>query len=84
MADYPEHEKLEKIVAESQICGEFLDWLRGKRGLELCGLSKDESFFYPVSIPTSKLLAEFFGIDRNKLEAEKRTMLELVREAGLS
>lgn len=40
MSDYPEHEKLRKISDQSQICGEFLEWLRGGHegspGLHLC------------------------------------------------
>lgn len=32
---YPEHEKLKKVSAKSQACGEFLDWLRHEKGFLL-------------------------------------------------
>ena len=28
-AKYPEHDKLQKIKDKSQVCGEFLEWLKG-------------------------------------------------------
>jgi hypothetical protein len=33
---YPEHEKLDKVKDQSEICGEFLDWLRIEKNLALC------------------------------------------------
>lgn len=35
-----------------------------------------EEGFFPVYRPIEKLLAEYFGIDLERLEAEKRAMLE--------
>lgn len=29
MSKYPEHDKLTAVKAQSQACGEFIDWLRG-------------------------------------------------------
>lgn len=29
MSDYPEHDKLHAISEQSQVCGEFLEWLQG-------------------------------------------------------
>ena len=37
--------------------------------------------FYPVRQNIESLLAEYFGIDRDKLEAEKREMLSALRAA---
>lgn len=45
-----------------------------------CGLSK--TYLNSVHIPPEDLLAEFLGIDRNKLEEEKRAMLEDLRKAN--
>lgn len=37
---------------------------------------------YPYRGRKTKLLAEFFGIDENRLEDEKRAMLDTMREAN--
>lgn len=66
--DFPEHAKLEQIMDLSQAIGEFLDshsccWTP-------CGK-------HPSSI--QGVLAQHFGIDQDKLEQEKRQMLEVIR-----
>lgn len=80
---YPEHEKLKKVQTESQTIGEFIDWLRSDKELELgkwqTSSHDDGDTFQPVHVSTEKLLAEFFEIDLEKLEAEKRAMLEALR-----
>lgn len=35
VARYPEHEKLKQVSDKSQICGEFLSWLIGEKGMLL-------------------------------------------------
>lgn len=35
VARYPEHEKLKQVGDKSQVCGEFLSWLIGEKGLLL-------------------------------------------------
>ena len=94
MSEYPEHEKLEKVKDKSQACGEFLEWLTGAQGYTLgeyhehveectqvgykvCGMSSD--VLYPAPTVTRKLLAEFFEIDEDKLDKEKRAMLDELR-----
>lgn len=82
MSDYPEHKKLKAIAEQSQAIGEFLDWCRGEYGYELAEWDKSRKFddrMMPVSESTEKLLAAFFDIDLNKIEAEKRAMLEKMR-----
>ena len=37
--------------------------------------------YYPASIGIQKLLAEYFNIDLNKIEQEKRQMLDEIRQA---
>ena len=74
MADYPEHAKLEAVAAESQAIGDFLGWMEEQKIL----LSKYGKLgeLHPYREPKEKLLAQFFGIDAAKLEAEKRAMLD--------
>lgn len=69
MSDYPEHDKLSAISDQSQVIGEFTDWAMGKGYIEK-----------PSFKPTQDILAEFFGIDQEKLEEEKRAMLASLRQ----
>lgn len=85
MSDYPEHEKLHKISDQSQAIGEFLDWLEDEKNVYL-GYThiidtpwSDEERFDLWHYNTQKLLAEFFDIDYDKLQAEKDIMLEVQR-----
>lgn len=69
MADsYPEHDKLHAIHDQSQQIGMFLDWLHETYPEESAELPR-----------ITKLLAEYFEIDENKLEEEKRRMLDKCR-----
>lgn len=96
---YPEHEKLHVIADKSQACGEFFDWLqeqglqlceihshsecsRDKDGYGWdCGLERGS--YVPIHRPIVKLLAEFFDIDQDRLEAEKQAMLDKLRTEAL-
>lgn len=87
MADYPEHEKLKAVKDRSQCVGEFIEWL-GENNMAVCEFTGGNiDHWWPTGKPIRKLLAQFFEIDEEKLEAEKRQMLEeqreLNRRAGL-
>jgi len=76
---FPEHDKLQKISLQSQTIGEFIDWL-AEDGIFLAEYAED---WHPSSgcalrirKPLTDLLASYFRIDTNALEAEKRRMLE--------
>ena len=75
--EYPEHERLRAISDQSQVCGEFIEWLEG-HGYHVCQGSNDESF-WPTHTSVQDLLAAFFGIDRKKIDAEKEAMLDAIR-----
>jgi hypothetical protein len=93
--EYPEHEKLRAVREKSQAIGEFLDWLGEEKGLSLvvqhehdgncrgedgrngCGYRKGD--YAPSFASTRALLAEFFEIDEERLEREKRAMLAELR-----
>ncbi len=79
MRDYPEHEKLQAISKQSQLCGEFLEWLQEKYYLIDKKEGQDSNYIqlgYSSYINVKNLLAEYFDIDANILEEEKREMLE--------
>lgn len=81
---YPEHEKLDKIKDVSQSQGLFLEWLLSVKGYTLCTLEEEnhEGFadYLPVWRSIEDLLSEMHGIDLDKLEAEKRQMLDEIRK----
>lgn len=81
MSKYPEHDKLHAIKDQSQVIGEFLDLFLPSKGIVLMERFRDR---YEDYVPTRRsipsLLAEFFGIDQDKLDAEKKAMLEEMRK----
>lgn len=87
MATYPEHEKLHAISDKSQAIGGFVDWLSQEKKIHLgqWGTCLDEfcqeDSLHPVHTDIQDLLAEFYDIDRDKLEDEKQTMLREIRKA---
>lgn len=82
MTDYPEHEKLQKVKGYTQAIGEFLDWL-GERGIYLAEWERNSERMFPIGGKRNiDLIAEFYDLDRDALEEEKRVMLRTVREAA--
>lgn len=71
---YPEHEKQSKIIDKSQVVGEFLEWLE-QEGMFVGEWSTDITYYY-----TNKLLARYFDINLDKIDDEKRQMIEELRE----
>jgi hypothetical protein len=75
----PELEKMDAVKGKSQIIGEFLDWLRHAKQVELCkyrDMSEDDSRLFPINTSIEMLLAEYFNIDLRKAEEERRSILE--------
>ena len=64
----PECDRLHAVVDKSQVIGKFLEWF-----------CLEHQVVLPKSI--NNLLAEFFDIDEEKVEQEKRTILEQLRRA---
>lgn len=81
MSKYPEHDKLCEIQPLSQAICEFLEWCDADgRGMVLAEWVNDGRWMLPASKPTEKLLAQFFQIDLDKIETEKRQMLDLMNK----
>jgi len=81
--EYPMHEKLKTVATLSQICGEFLEWLEC-RGLRLAKWEEDGETLVPTQTSRTQLLAEFFEIDLDALEQEKRHMLGVQRKLNVA
>ena len=78
----PECEKLVDVSKESQPIGEFIEWL--KRKYDICELVESEDMYggeyVPVYKTTNQLLADYFQIDLDKVEHERRALLDWLRE----
>lgn len=80
MTTYPEHDKLNLVKGESQSIGAFLDWLlNGREDLIYLAQYDNDDKLYQLNFNIQDLLAEYFQIDRKKLESEKLSMLEEIR-----
>ena len=74
----PMLDKMLEIQGESQICGEFLDYLQTRYAMFEIKTPREEPFYHGVGdyINTEKILAEFFGIDLEQAEREKEALLD--------
>ena len=91
-AEYSEVAKMVAVKEKSQAIGEFIEWLEGHKAVvfaqwaqEVCpnGYScshKHEPQLFPMHYDIETLLADFFDIDLNKVEKEKRAILKMIRE----
>ncbi len=77
-----ECEKLHAVAEQSQKIGEFLDWLLNAKGYVLAkwdasedGESGDEDQLTVQYVTINSLLAEYFKIDLNKVELERRSLM---------
>lgn len=82
MSKYPEHDKLHAIKDQSQAIGEFLDFFLPTQGIVLMEKQPRYDDYVPIRRSIHSLLAAFFGIDQDKIDAEKEAMLEEIRESN--
>lgn len=81
---YPECEKMWVIKAKSQVIDEFLDWLLNEKEFVIAHYGPYESDIGGETLVCDQkgveiLLAEFFDIDLDKVEKERRQMLDGIR-----
>ena len=82
---YPEHDRMLAVKARSQPIGEFLDWLQ-TQDIHLAVYVKtgwDGDALVPYHVPIESLLARYFEIDLDVIEAEKMQLLADVRAMNL-
>ena len=94
MPTTPELTKQSEIInsGKAELIQEFYDWLHQEKGWVLARWVPTEERHsgdgiygeqpVPVYIQPEQLMADFFGIDRDKIEVERRALLEAVREAN--
>lgn len=85
MAERPPTPELDKQLAiiesgKAATVQDFYDWIREK-GWAICEPNPDSLRNYYTQIYTQpeQLMADFFGIDRDKIEAERRALLEYIQ-----
>jgi hypothetical protein len=79
-AAFPEHDKLAAISDKSQIIYDFLEWAREKHsGFFVRTYEGDPTTYIVGELTFKDWLSEFFGINLDKIEAEKRSMLDFIR-----
>ena len=87
-ASYPKTPELNKMSAvkdKSQIIGAFLDQL-SQEGVHLATYEEsrpDEEGLFPLNQSIEVTLAKYFDIDLDKVERERRAILEHIRSAKL-
>lgn len=80
----PTLDRMLEIQEQSQLCGEFLEWLQSKYTMYDKKIKRESPFMDVMRdtgdyINTEKLLAEFFDIDLGEADKEKSLLLEAER-----
>ena len=92
----PETDKMIAVKDKSQAIGEFIEWLGTEgmiiaryatkedewadEGEERVATGTYEGDLLPVLTSIEKILAQYFGVDLNKAEKEKRAILESLKK----
>ncbi|RKY28525.1 MAG: hypothetical protein DRP83_00560 [Planctomycetota bacterium] len=82
MSEYPECDKLSNVKDESQIIGEFLDWCNSQ-GVHLATYYEERGLVADRR-SIEQVLADYFDIDLDKVEEERRHILEMQQERNRS
>lgn len=78
----PTLNKILKVGEKSQCIGEFIEWLQTlENPIYLCHFEDSPDEYYPTSYSIEKLVSEFFKIDLNKAEEERRMLLERIKQS---
>ncbi len=76
----PEESMLERFKAtrpEREAIRGFLDWLRSEHGIVLARWSAHyDDRLEPAAVVVDDLVAEFLGIDQQRLEQERRALYQ--------
>jgi len=90
MNELTELAKMGAVKEKSQAIGEFIEWLRDTKSVvfaewvdEICESNcrhKHEARLVSAYVDIESWLAQFFDIDLDKVEKEKRAILKALRE----
>lgn len=90
---YPEHDKLTALGERRQEVQEFLDWMLDEKQWELQEYvstydptnqfsDENDGTYMRIGLSRAQVMADFFGIDLDKIDAEKQQMLDEIRAAN--
>lgn len=80
---YPEHDKMRAVLTESNTIGAFLEmtgYVLAEYDTYVNSMGVEQTSLVAVSKSIPQVLAEYFDIDLNKIETEKREMLRRLAE----
>lgn len=75
----PECERLLAVNKESNAIGQFLDWLLEERHIVLAEHTEHHGLQRARNANINLLLHDYFRIDQREVEAERRALLEYIR-----
>lgn len=75
----PTLDRMLAVKEQSQLCGEFLEWLQYRYTLCHRPTRDRWNHYTPAAIDIESLLADFFEIDLDEADREKREILEELR-----
>lgn len=78
----PNLDKIKSLQDQTQLCGEFLEWLQNKYAMFERNITREDPFYVGTGdyINVEKVLAEFFEINLAEAEKEKEFLLEMIRK----
>ena len=76
--NYPAIEKMKSVQKESQVIGDFLEWL-DEQGLRICSIDDETGELHTAYCSIEKRLAIYFDIDLVEVDKEKRQILAGLR-----
>lgn len=82
MIETPELDRQAEIIksGKAMLIQEFYDWIK-EQGWELAEPEPESirGYYRPIFHQPEQLMADFFGIDRDKIEQERRALLASLR-----
>lgn len=77
----PELNRIKEIQQQSEICGEFLEWLQTKYAIFRKTEPREEPFYRGNGdyINIEQVLSEFFDINMSEVETERQLILNIFR-----
>ena len=70
-------DKWSKIHDDAVIIDQFLEFLN-ENNLSICNMDQKFEMFYPSRFSKQDLIYKFFKIDQDKLEMQRRELLQMV------
>jgi hypothetical protein len=74
----PEHQKVKDLDGKGQVLQDFLEWL-DEQGIRLATYPGETEWMAPIHEGRGNLIARYFNIDLQKLDDEKRLILDELR-----